>query len=145
MQDLRGKALLFAQQAQQQMFGANVLMCQPLRFFRGIGEHALALVRQGKVDRRGNFLADGGVALNLFADRFDRRMGAEKLVGECLILAEKAKQQVLSLDVRRTKLAGLISGKENNAPRLFCIAFEHISPSEDGWCPRLACTTASPD
>src|ERR1700748_689934 len=70
---------------------------------------------------------------DLLANRFNRGMETEKFVGDRLVFARQAKQQVLSLDVRRAELAGLISGEENNAPCLFCIAFEHISPSEDGW------------
>ena len=52
LQNLRGKALLFAQQAQQQMFGADVLVAQPLGLFRRIGQHPLALVRERQVDAR---------------------------------------------------------------------------------------------
>ena len=51
LQDLRGEALLFAQQAEQQMFGADVLVAEALGFFRGVGQHALALVRKRQIDR----------------------------------------------------------------------------------------------
>ena len=44
LQYLRGEAFLFAQQPQQQMFRANVLVAEPFGFFRRIGQHSLALV-----------------------------------------------------------------------------------------------------
>ena len=81
LQNLRGKALLFAQQAQQQMFGADVLVAQPLGFFRGIGQHPLALVRKRQVDAGRNLLADGGVRLNLLPDRLHRGVRAQEAVG----------------------------------------------------------------
>src|ERR1700730_10577588 len=68
------------------------------------------------------------MSFDLLANRFNRGMGTEKFVGERLVFAQQSQQQVLSLDVRRAELAGLIPGEENNAPCLFCIAFEHISP-----------------
>ena len=40
-------------------------------------------------------------------------------------LAQQAKQQVLRLDVRRAKFAGLKAGKEDDAARLFCVPFKH--------------------
>ena len=44
LQNLRGEAFFFAQQAEEQMFGADVLVAQPLGFFRRVGQHPLALV-----------------------------------------------------------------------------------------------------
>ncbi|GAC1422895.1 MAG: hypothetical protein NVSMB62_19000 [Acidobacteriaceae bacterium] len=43
-EDLRGEALLLAQQAEQQVFGADVLVREALGLFCGVGEHALAFV-----------------------------------------------------------------------------------------------------
>ncbi len=43
-EDVGGEALLFAQQAEQQMLRADVLVIQALGFFRAVGEHAFALV-----------------------------------------------------------------------------------------------------
>ena len=81
LQNLRGKAFLFAQQAQQQMFGADVLVAQPLGFFRRIGQHPLALVRKRQVDAGRDLLADRGVRLNLLADRLHRGVRAQEAVG----------------------------------------------------------------
>ena len=81
MKNLGGEALFFAQQAKQQMFGSDVLVIEPLGFFRSIGQHAFALVAQRQVDRRGNLLARRCMAFDLFANRFDGRMGPKKPVG----------------------------------------------------------------
>ena len=44
-----------------------------------------------------------------------------------LVLAEQAKQQVLGLDGRASKLAGFVAGEENDAAGSFGIAFKHGS------------------
>ena len=63
------------------MFGTDVLMAQPLGFFRRIGQHALALVRKRQVDAGRNLLTNGGVRFNLFADRLHRSVRAQKAIG----------------------------------------------------------------
>ena len=82
VQDFGGEALFFAQQAQQQVLGADVLVIQPLGFFGRVGQHALALVAERQIDRGGHLLADGRVALDLLADGFHRRVRAEEAVGQ---------------------------------------------------------------
>ena len=125
LQDLRGEALLLAQQAQQQMLGADVLVAQPLGLLGRIGQDALALVRKRQVDRGRDLFANGGVRLNLLADRLHRGVGAQEAVGQRLVLAQQAQQQVLGLDIGRAELAGLIPREEDYAPCLLRIAFEH--------------------
>jgi len=58
---------------------------------------------------------------------------AQEAVGQCLVLAQQAQQQVLGLDVGRAELAGLVPRKEDDAPRLFCIAFEHFDLPDTGY------------
>ena len=48
-----------------------------------------------------------------------------KRLVKCLVFAQQAEQQVLGLDIRRAKLAGLVSRKEDDAPCLLRVAFEH--------------------
>src|SRR5947209_15983679 len=50
VQDLRSEALLLAQQSEQQMLGANVLVIEPLGFLSAVGEHAFTLVAQREID-----------------------------------------------------------------------------------------------
>ena len=89
MQNLGGKALFFAQQPEQQMFGSDMAMGQPFRFFRGIRQHAFALIAEGEIDRGRDFFPDGGVTFDLLADRFHRGMRAQKSVGQGLIFAQE--------------------------------------------------------
>src|SRR5580704_15680660 len=102
-----------------------MLVRQPLRFLGGVRQHALALVTQGKVDRSRDLLSNRGMTLDLFPDRLDRSMGPKEPIGKRFVLAQEAKQQVLRLDVRRTKLAGFVAREENYAPGLFCVPFKH--------------------
>ena len=110
---------------EQQMLGADVLVAQPLGFFRAIGQHALALMAQRQIDRSGNLLADGGVAFDLLADGFDGGVGAQEPVRQRFVLAQQAEQQVLGFDVGTAELAGLVSREEDHSPRLLRITFKH--------------------
>ena len=100
MQNFGSEAFLFAQQTQEQVLGANVLMGETFRLFRGIGEHALTLIAQRQIDGGRYLLANGGVAFDLFPNGFDRRMLPEEPIGERLVFAKESEQQVLGLNVR---------------------------------------------
>src|SRR5271169_107890 len=130
MQNLRSEAFFLSQQSQEQMFGTNVPVRQALRFFSGIGQHALALIAQRKVDRRRDFLSNRGVTLDLLADRFNRGMRAQEPIGQGLIFAQEPQQQVLGLDVRRPELACFVARKKDYAPGFLRITFKHnaLSP-----------------
>ncbi len=125
VQNLGGEALLFAQQAQQQVLGADVLVIQPLGLFRAISQHALALVAQRQIDRSGNLLADRGVPFDLLADGFHGGVRPQEAVGQRLILAQQPQQQVLGLDVRAAELAGLVPREEDYSSRFLRIALKH--------------------
>ncbi len=109
------------------MLGADVLVRQALGLLGGIGQHALALVAERQIDAGRNLLADGRVTLDLLANGVHRRMLPEKAIGQCFVLAQQSQQQVLRLDVRRTKLAGLVAGEENHASRFFGVPFKHFA------------------
>ena len=81
LQDLRGEALLFAQQAQQQMLCTDVFMAQALGFFRSIGQNALALVRKGQVDGGRNLFANCCMRFNLLANRLYLGMRTQYAIG----------------------------------------------------------------
>jgi len=67
-----------------------VFVGEPLGFFRGVGEDALALVGQGEIDRGRDLLADGGVLLYLFTDGFDGSVRAQEAIGECFVFSQQA-------------------------------------------------------
>ena len=52
LENLRRKTFLFTQQPQEQMFGSDVLVAEPLRLFGRIGQHAFALVGEWQIDAR---------------------------------------------------------------------------------------------
>src|SRR5579864_739480 len=53
-------------------------------------------------------------------------MRAQKAVGQRLVFAQQAQQQVLRLYIRRAELAGLVSCEEDYAPGFLCVPLEHI-------------------
>jgi hypothetical protein len=69
--DLRGDALLFAQQSQEQVFSGDVRMLQPLGLLSPIRQHALALRAQREVHGNGNLLAARRLLLNLRPNRLN--------------------------------------------------------------------------
>ena len=125
LENFRGEAFFFAQQTEEQVFGADVLVAEALGFFSGVGQDALALVGERKIDGSGDLLANGCVGLNLLAYGLNRGMRAQETVGEGLVFAQKSEQQVLGFDIGRTELAGLIAREEDNPPCLLRVAFEH--------------------
>jgi hypothetical protein len=125
VQDFRGEALLFPQHAKKEVLGPDVLVAQPLGLFRRERQNPLALVTQGQIDARGDLLPDRRLRLDLFANRFDVGLAAEKPVSQRLVFPQQAQQQMLRLNVRAAKLAGLVPREEDDPAGLFGVAFEH--------------------
>ena len=125
VQNFRGEALLLAQQAQQQVLGADVLVIQPLGLLGAIRQHALALVAQRQIHRSGNLLADRGVPFDLLADGLHRGVRPQEPVRQRLVLAQQAEQQMLGLDVGTAELAGLVPGEEDHPSRFLRVTLKH--------------------
>src|ERR1700722_2985694 len=100
-------------------------MGQALGFFRGVGEHALALVAQRQIDRGRDLFADRGMSFDLLANGFDRGVRTQETIGQGLVFAQKSEKQVLSLNVRRPELAGFVAREKDDAPGFLRIAFKH--------------------
>ena len=138
-QNFGAKGFLFAQDPQQQMLGADVLVPEPFGFFGGVVQDALAFLAQRDFHRGGDALAHGDARFDFLADGFDRAVRAQKSVGQRLVFAQQAEQQVLGLDVRAAVLARLVPREKDHAPCLLCIAFKHGSPTlSRGRTPALA-------
>ncbi len=90
MQDFRGETLLFAQQAEQQVLSADVLLAQPLGLFGTIGQHALALMAQRQIDRSRHFFAERSVAFDLFPNGVDRRVRTQEPVRQRFVFPQQA-------------------------------------------------------
>ena len=136
VQNLGGKAFFFPQKSQQEVFGADVLVRKTLGLLGRIGEHTLAFIAQRQIDTGRNLFADRGVPLDLLADGVHRRMLPKETIGQSLILAQQAKQQVLRFDVGRPKLACFIACEKNHASGFFGVPFKHLASPQ---LPRSCC------
>src|SRR5450755_670798 len=98
-----------------------------VRLLGRIRQYPLEFVAQGQVDGSRYLFPDGGVRVNLSTNHLARAQRPKKAMGERLVLAQDAEEQVLRLHVRRAVLAGFIARKEDRAAGLFCITFEHLT------------------
>ena len=63
--------------------------------------------------------------MDLLANAFEITLLTEKAKCKGFVFAQEAKQEMLSLYVRSTELAGLTAGEKDNPAGLFCVTFEH--------------------
>ena len=125
-QDGRRHRALFAQDAEQQMLGADVVVQQPIGFFGRELQHALGFRAERDLDRGGHLLAEHGPAFDFLADVFERQVRArENPARQALAFANQAEQQVLGLDRNAAELAGFVAGEEENSSGPFGVPFEH--------------------
>ena len=73
-QDRRGDRALFAQDAEQQMLGADVVVEQTVGFFGGELEHALGFGAERDLDRRGHLLPEHRPPFDFLADVLERQV-----------------------------------------------------------------------
>jgi hypothetical protein len=117
---------LFAEDAEQQVLGADVVVQQPIGFFGGKLQHALGFRAERDFDRRRDLLAKDRAAFDFLADTFKGEMRARKdSARQPLAFTYQSEEQMLGLNGDAAELAGLIAGKEENPSRPFRIAFEH--------------------
>jgi len=121
-QQVGRKAFFFAQQPEKQVLGSNVFVGEALGLFRPVGRHPFGLVAQGQVDRGRRLLADDGVFLHPLSDGLDRRVGAQKPVGQPFVFTEYRQPKMLGLDARRAELGGFLPGKKDHPARFFGVA-----------------------
>ena len=125
-QDGGGDRALFAQDAEQQVLGADVAVQEAVGFFGGVLEHALGLAAEGDLDRGRHLLAEDRPPFDFLADALEGEVRAlEDAAGQPLAFADQAQQEVLRLDGDAPELAGLVAREEENPTCPFCVAFEH--------------------
>ena len=125
-QDGGGDGPLLAQDAEQEVLGADVVVQQPLGFLGRELQDALGLGAERDLDRGRDLLAEDRPALDFLADVLEGQVRAgEDAAGQALALADQAQQQVLGLDRDAPELAGLVAGEEEHPPRPFGVPFEH--------------------
>src|SRR5215469_15082937 len=98
------------------MLGPNMPVGKPLRLLRRIRKNPFAFIAERQVDRSRNLLPNGGVSLDLLADRFDRSVGTEEAVGQGLVFTQESQQEMLGFDIGRPELAGLVACEKDDAP-----------------------------
>src|SRR6185503_18926801 len=107
------------------MLRSYVLVVEPFGFLRTICQYALAFMAEREIDGSRHLFAHGGLRFNLFADRFDSGARAQETIGENLIFAQQAQEQMLRLDTKAAELAGLVTGEKDDSPGFFRITFKH--------------------
>jgi hypothetical protein len=136
-QDGRRHRSLLAQDAEQQVLGPDVVVQQPIGFFRGELQHALGFSAEGNLDRRRHLFPKHGAAFDFLADVFEGEMGArEDAARQPFTLANQSKQEVLGLNGNAAELTGLVAGEEENPPSPFGVPFEHpgyLRKNRCGW------------
>ena len=126
MQDGRRDRTLFAQDPEQQVLGADVVVQQPIGFFGRELQDALGFGAEGDLDRGRDLLAEHRAPFDFLADAFERQMRARKdPARQPLALADQSQQEVLGLNGDAAELAGFVAREEEHAPRSFRVAFEH--------------------
>ncbi len=70
-EDGRGDRSLFAEDAEQQVLGADVVVEEAVRFFGGVLEDALGFSAEGNFDRRGHLVSKDRPAFDVLADVFE--------------------------------------------------------------------------
>ena len=125
-EDRRRDRALFAQDAEQQVLGPDVVVQQPIGFFGRKLQHPLGFGAERDLDRGRDLLAEYRPAFDFLADVFEGEMRPrEDPAGEPLALANQAQQEVLGLNRDAAELTGLVSGEEENSPGPFGVPFEH--------------------
>ena len=110
---------LLTENAEQQMFGADVGVQQPIRFFGRKLQHALGLGAEGNLDRRRDLLAEDRAALNLLADTVERQVGSRKnATRQPFALTNQPQQKVLRLDLTYSRAGWLRSGRRTERAAL---------------------------
>ena len=125
-QDRGGQRAVFAQDAEQQVLGADVGVQEPVGLLGGVLQGALGLGAERDVDRRRDPLAKHRPPLDLLPDGVEHDLRAgEDPARQALPLPDEAEQEVLRLDGDASELTGLVPGEEEDPAGPFRVAFEH--------------------
>lgn len=126
--------MLLSKQAEQQVFGPDVAVEQPVRLLGGALENTFGGCREWYFDRvvRNRRLrhVPARPCTNLASDFFRRKAGpGQDPVRERFARARNPKEDVLGFDGEAAKQTGLVSGKEERATRRLRVEFKHTSRS----------------
>jgi hypothetical protein len=124
-EDARGNALVLANEAEQDVLGADVVMAKGERLAQGELEHLLGA--RGERDLAGgDLLAGAHDADDLGADALHGDVQAlEDASGEALLLAEETEQDVLGTDVIVLEGSGFLLREDDHLTCSLCESLEH--------------------
>ena len=127
-QDSGCNALILADQTEQDVLGADVVVAQRESLAQSELEHLLGAGREGNL-AGGDLFTGTDDPHHLGADALDGDVeGLEDAGGEALLLAEQAKQDVLCTDVVVLEGAGFLLRQDDNLASPLCESFEHRLP-----------------
>ncbi len=125
-EDRRRDRALFAQDAEQEVLGADVVVQQPIGLFGRELQHALGLRAERNFDRRRDLLPEHGPAFDFLADVLEGQVRTrEDPAGEPLPFADEPQEEMLGLNGDAAELTGLVTGEEKYSSRPFRVPFEH--------------------
>ena len=124
-QDPRGDALVLADEAEQDVLGADVVVAERERLAQRQLEHLLRARRERDLAGR-DLVALADDARDLGANLLDGDVERlEHARGETLLLAQQAEQDVLGADVVVLERAGLVLCEDDDLAGSLCEALEH--------------------
>ncbi len=126
-QDTARDTRIHAEDADEQMLGADVGVHHRLGLVRGVREDLLGLLRERQLLGGGNALHEHAIALDLAADVVGLHVEAgEDLLDDVFTFAQDAEQDVFRLDDLRAQLGGLVTREEECPPGLLVVFLEHV-------------------
>ena len=124
-QDARGDALVLANEAEQDVLGADVVVTEGKCLAQGQLEHLLRTWREGDL-AGGHFFAGTDDADNLGANALHGDVqGLEYACGKALLLSEETEEDVLGPDVVVLERPRLLLGEDDHLTCSLCESLEH--------------------
>ena len=125
-EDGGGDGSLFAQDSEQEVLGADVVVQQAVGLFGGRLEDALGFGAERDSDRRRDFFAENRTAFDFLADVFERQVRArEDPARQTFTFPDESEQQVLGFNRHTPELTGLVPGKEENSSCPLGVPLKH--------------------
>src|SRR5690348_13846042 len=106
-----------------------MLVGEALSFLGGICENSLTFIAERKIDRSRRLYIRSSVCRNCLSEAFHGSFRFEQFIRDHLVFPQKPQQQMLRLDVLRSKLAGFVAREEDRATGFFGVALKHNSPA----------------
>src|SRR5262245_22877753 len=124
-EDGRGDTTLFAENAKQEVLGANVVVEQPIGFLGRKLKHPFGFRAERNLNGGRNLFAEDCASFYFFSNVLEGEVRAgEDATCEAFALANQPEQEVLGLNRNAAELTGLVTCKEKYSPSPFGIPFE---------------------